>query len=1388
MTTRHRPSGTNSAPASLLARLINPHNPHIPHIPHSPPVNPRAGLRVDGGFDRLEPRLMMASDPITSDNPLWTVLKTDQAITLDGVLSEAVWSSAAEIRRSEAFRYDSSLVVKMLYGSTGLYIGLTVTDDKLWNDGGGTQGVAQRYDVEKDDSMTFYFDPNNSRDQYFQSTDRAFGVNLANPTDTYTVVKIPDHMLKLVKYIKGDGAGSGSDVTGGGAIPSDLQWFNKFTGTLNDNSDVDTGWTSEFFFSWSDMGMTAPANGTTIGMNFDIIFDNDGGARNLTDYRDDPDHKWDKPVFVDDYIVGVNSSYTATLGGLRGPVNYAEVMFMDPAAGSAPAGITNLTAPRVTGYSTDLGFTSPFAVSGTTGKGDVSGYQIRYTTGALATESDWMGATEYQNAFVPRLHGLTETLRLIGLAPGTAYKAAVRAVDAAGNLGPMSNVVSFTTQSTAQDVSGGQRVVPSPMGHTLVKENGQEFVMVGDHLGLTWKYTRTLYTGDVWNYGNNTFIDFSQPGVAYEGSADTYFDLLQSKGINTMRVYIEAMNLYANTSKPPHYGFDPDGNLWLEWREIGQNTQYNTDMRQFMLNVLREADERGMYIIFSTQDTFSADEAFLTEFPWASVKGGPIGNIDNFFQTSGVLQLAEARHDQLISWINSAEFAPYARRMIGWEPMSEWDSYEWTLNAEGDPRPDDPNATNQNWGREDEFRRRSVWMQQLGAYIKAHDPDRLVLMSTIAMDPRGPEARLLFNDRTYDFLDPHYYTNANDEPINNPDTDKSVRPAIEQANLTAYWMSNDSAHRPLINGEWGMTRADWLASVGHLPQYGPGFTQQQDEAMYRTMIWSGLASGQVGTALRIATEELNYSLGGGATQGYLLTDAMRDSQKTFSSFVTSTSLNIDFADFNYRLLNGDMSVAFAQGKTVKTLKHWGVSDGQQGIVYVLQDGNSTTGTVSGATLSIDGLRPDQVVDVEIWSTAAGATSPLTVLSGLFVGDGTLQIALPDFAQDVAIKFKGRAAIGQTQRIASVDSGGKLVTFYLDAGMQPLARIYNPTSNTTATQDISAIALFTGRVNDMVAFTYTDPTLATEFTDLAVTDDHGHLWLFVGNLANGSWAVRDLTAQLGVPGITGDLTYYTPSWGTLHISGIDARGHSVNYYYQPGASTAWAFADLTDAIGGQPFTRGLAGFVTPWTAITAGLPADQRLDDALNIAGLNDAGHIIVYYWAPGYSWASFDMTTTFNGSVLTGQLGAFVTSWGAMNIVGQTAAGAIYAYWWAPALGAGNWLTVDLSATAGQGPVASAVETTFSDDGGLNMFGVEADGDVVILRWTPSHQVWTATNISAAASGPAVRFPVAGSATGNLLQVAARETADDGNTLVLFRLNIASDAWSPETTAILPYL
>ena len=70
----------------------------------------------------------------------------------------------------------------MMYNDFGLFLSVQVEDDNIWADGKG-DGIGNRWEVESDDSVTFYFGPNESREEYFGAGDRAFGVNLGSPAD-----------------------------------------------------------------------------------------------------------------------------------------------------------------------------------------------------------------------------------------------------------------------------------------------------------------------------------------------------------------------------------------------------------------------------------------------------------------------------------------------------------------------------------------------------------------------------------------------------------------------------------------------------------------------------------------------------------------------------------------------------------------------------------------------------------------------------------------------------------------------------------------------------------------------------------------------------------------------------------------------------------------------------------------------------------------------------------------------------------------------------------------------------------------------------------------------------------------------------------------------------
>ncbi len=1275
-------------------------------------------------IDTLEPRRLLAADPITPDNPLWIALPG--VVTIDGVLNEADWSKAFTIERSEPYRNNSAVIMKLLYDANGLYVAFDVKDTQLWSDGRGS-GIALPYEIETDDSMTVYFDPNDSRDEFFQSGDRAFGVNLGNPTDP----TLGQGAIQLKKHVMGDGAGGAPDVNGG-ILPAGLTWRTTRNGTVNDNSDTDVGWVTEMYLPWGAMGLAAaPTNGQTIGMNFDVIFDNDGTTRNFTDNRSGS-NRFTLPTFVDDHIQGVNSSYDSSLSGIHGPVNYAELMFVDPSAASKPAAISDLTSANVSGYSAFLNFTAPAGVS-TGAKGHVSGYEIRYSESPIATVGDWLGATKFQNAYVPRLAGLAESLRLIGLLPQTTYYVAVRAIDAAGNLGDLSNVATFTTQTLTQDVSFGKRVVPSPMGRTFVTEAGAPYIPVGDHLGLSWKYTRTLFPGQVWDNVNGGYRNYNT-NLPAEGAAGPYFDLLASKGVNVMRVFLEL----GNTLFPPSL---PNGTYWLEY----PTQTYNTNMRAFMLNALQQADRTNMYLIFSPFDTFSYDETFNTEFAWSSAKGGPLTDINNFFQTPAVLDLAKARMAQLITWLNESAFKPYAHRLIGWEMMNEWDSYEWTLNAEGDGQA----------ARETEMRHRAEFVTALADFTRSQDPRRLTLNTTIAQDPRGPLARADFYSRSFDAAVPHFYTNSSEEPINNPDSDTSIRPAIENAMLTGYWMSHMESRRPIINAEWGFTRSDW---PGGVPAYSSSFTQAEDEAIYRTMMWSGLASGQSGMGLRIAANELDFN-------GYLLTDVMRNEQKVFSTFVTDSTVQLDYTNFNFRSLNGRLTTTgTVSGNANTPILSWGVSDGSQGVLYVLKDSRSLSGSVTAGKVTITGLRADQVVDIEIWNTSAGTTAATSTVSGKFISDGTLTFDLPSFSTDLAIKFKARAASNLTQRVVGVDFNSQLLEFYLDEGEQPMLRVQGDTSPTASTQNIAAKSGFVGRVIDMTPFTWAGTV------HLALTDQNHHLWLMTAsNLSAGTWTGTDLTALIGAPGLTGDLTHYSPSWGAIHIAGLDARGHAINYWFVPGSTTTWQFSDLTDLFSGPTMTGGLTGYITGW--------------DGLNLAGLNSSNQVVVYWWAPGLSnWQTINMTTTFSGPTFTGQLDAYVTPWGGLNIAGRTSDNKIYTYWWAPGLG-GEWIVSNISDAAGSSAVATqGTEVVVSTDGGINIAFLDDSSKLHMLRWTPANLNWR--DLTPGSTAPAMSMPLGSSSSGSRLHIAGRSADADRELVVFDFLFSPGEVWTVSETGV----
>ncbi len=119
--------------------------------------------------------------------------------------------------------------------------------------------------------------------------------------------------------------------------------------------------------------------------------------------------------------------------GKRGPVVDLEVTV--PVDDVPPAAITDVAVTSSIAYRANLTWT---AVGDDGMEGRAAAYHVRYRMGPITDEADWEAAIEAPVSLVPKAPGSAEEVNLIELVGGGTVSFAVRAEDAAGNLGPVS--------------------------------------------------------------------------------------------------------------------------------------------------------------------------------------------------------------------------------------------------------------------------------------------------------------------------------------------------------------------------------------------------------------------------------------------------------------------------------------------------------------------------------------------------------------------------------------------------------------------------------------------------------------------------------------------------------------------------------------------------------------------------------------------------------------------------------------------------------------------------------------------------------------------------------------------------------------------------------------
>ena len=352
--------------------------------------------------------------------------------------------------------------------------------------------------------------------------------------------------------------------------------FNDATATDNATSSVDSLFTDdidgetrigtwdigadEYITNAITISTLATSTVTTTGFNASINFTGDYNSNAVTTlyYCDDTDLSGCDPETVGTPAVMSRGSgvYTITISGLseNTPAHEYNLRVIttdtDGVTGSplnttvtletpdvtAPATISDLDFPYSTSETIKLTWTAPGDDNAT---GTATTYDVRYSTTAIANDTDFNNATEATGEPSPSVVGSSESFILTGLTPETDYYFAIKTSDEIPNISGLSNVVNETTPvvaivnvgsceyvdvSTAIDIASSGDTVNVPAGNCtwashLSITKGIQLIGIGmDNLKITSNYSSVDTTG---KNPLNYLIDFSPDATSR--SNDTPF-------------------------------------------------------------------------------------------------------------------------------------------------------------------------------------------------------------------------------------------------------------------------------------------------------------------------------------------------------------------------------------------------------------------------------------------------------------------------------------------------------------------------------------------------------------------------------------------------------------------------------------------------------------------------------------------------------------------------------------------------------------------------------------------------------------------------------------------------------------------------------------------------
>lgn len=214
-----------------------------------------------------------------------------------------------------------------------------------------------------------------------------------------------------------------------------------------------------------------------------------------------------------------------------------------------------------------------------------------------------------------------------------------------------------------------------------------------------------------------------------------------------------------------------------------------------------------------------------------------------------------------------------------------------------------------------------------------------------------------------------------------------------------------------------------------------------------------------------------------------------------------------------------------------------------------------------------------------------------------------------------------------------------------------------------------------------------------------------------------------------PTLTDINVYVDPRDGQIYVVGQSASG--VHWW------------KLTQDGHGNPST---ISTTSASTSIVRGMTVFTSADGRVHIAGMNADGEMVIYFQNNSASpdsplnWSASNLSVEHLGfqeletPVFRGEFTSYVAPWNGLNIVGLDENGDLQTIWWAP--GMTYWRVDNLSDIAGTPALSGTVSGYVTSWGGLNVAGTDAEGNLQVAWWAPGMTDWRSDPIDNARLTP----------------------------------------------------